>query len=122
VDCERVIAALDARMGEIYWGAYERSAQGLVQMRVEECVCAPDKAPRLKGDAWVGAGSGWKAYADSLNQVYKESVSHCLDNVFPHAAAVALLGEAAIAGGKTVTPEQALPVYLRDEVTWKKIR
>jgi tRNA threonylcarbamoyladenosine biosynthesis protein TsaB len=122
VDSTRVIAALDARMGEVYWGAYERSAHGLVQLRTEECVCAPDKAPLLEDEAWVGAGSGWKAYAEILNQVYKDSVMHCLESELPHAAAVAMLGEEAIKCGETVSAEKALPVYLRDEVTWKKIR
>lgn len=119
---DRIIAALDARMGEIYWGAYERSAHGLVEQRGEECVCAPDQAPPVEGKSWVGTGTGWEGFSEVLKSHYNSNIINCLEKEFPHASAVARLAEAAFVRGDTLTADKALPVYLRDEVTWKKIR
>jgi tRNA threonylcarbamoyladenosine biosynthesis protein TsaB len=122
VEGERILAALDARMGEIYWGAYERSAGGLVQLLGQECVCGPDKAPSVEGMAWVGAGSGWQTYAETLKQHYENKITYCYKNEYPRASSVARLGEVILEQGQGVSAEAALPVYLRDEVVWKKSR
>ena len=119
---DRIIAALDARMGEIYWGAYERSDQGLVEERGKECVCAPNKVPRVDGEGWIGAGPGWNAFSETLKSHYNYNVTHCLGSELPHASAVAKLAEGAFLRKETLSADKALPVYLRDEVTWKKIR
>jgi len=57
----RVLAAIDARMGEVYWAAYLRGDDGMMRACLDECVSAPESVPlprtRIEG-AWVGAGSG----------------------------------------------------------------
>lgn len=126
VGAQRVLVALDARMDEVYWGAYQRSAAGLVSLVGEECVAPPAEVPLPEGGGWRGAGAGWAAYASILP-------AHCAQRlaspeagwdseILPHARDVALLGVAGFAAGQAVSAEQALPVYLRDKVTWKKIR
>jgi len=125
-DTNKVLAALDARMDEVYWGAYRRNVAGLVELVGEECVSAPGDVPLPSGEGWQGVGAGWSAYTDILSEHCAEQLSAksvswdgaCL----PHAGDVALLAVAGFDAGQAVCAEQALPVYLRDKVTWKKIR
>ncbi|HDP89812.1 MAG TPA: tRNA (adenosine(37)-N6)-threonylcarbamoyltransferase complex dimerization subunit type 1 TsaB, partial [Thioalkalivibrio sp.] len=42
---EAVAAALDARMGEVYWGCYRRDAEGVAEPVGPETVCAPQAVP-----------------------------------------------------------------------------
>jgi tRNA threonylcarbamoyladenosine biosynthesis protein TsaB len=113
-----VLAALDARMGEVYWsGVPAGAAEG--DVRVEQ-VLSPEAVPVPGAGRWTGVGSGWRAYADVLNA----RLGSCLDRVDPtlrvHAHDVAVLGGELLQQGRAVAPDQAVPVYLRDEVAWKK--
>jgi len=119
---DKVLAALDARMGEVYWGAYRRNAAGLMELTGEECVSAPDAVPCPPGDGWHGMGAGWMACEAALLTRCAGQVISRDGTGFPHARDVALLGIAGYEAGQGVNAEQALPVYLRDKVTWKKVR
>ena len=119
---DKVLAALDARMDEVYWGAYRRNAAGLMEQVGEECVSAPGDVPLASGEGWLGAGAGWSAYEDILKQRCAGQAESWDGSAFPHARDVARLGMVGFEAGQAVTAEQALPVYLRDKVTWKKIR
>ena len=121
-DNNNVLAALDARMDEVYWGAYQRNAAGLVELVGEECVSAPGDVPLPEGEGWQGAGAGWSAYEDTLPARCARQVALWDGSGFPHARDVVLLGIAGYEAGQGVVAEQALPVYLRDKVTWKKVR
>ena len=118
----RVLVALDARMDEVYWGAYQRNTAGIMELVGEECVSAPEGVPLPTGKDWVGAGIGWAVYDERLAARCEEHVSAWDGTYFPHAREVALLGVAGHMAGQGVSAEQALPVYLRDKVTWKKSR
>jgi tRNA threonylcarbamoyladenosine biosynthesis protein TsaB len=122
VDGEQVLAALDARMDEVYWGAYRRNAAGLMELVGEECVSSPSEVPLPVGEGWQGAGPGWSAYEGQLTARCGNRVDTWDGTALPHARDVALLGVAGFHAGLSVSAEQALPVYLRDKVTWKKIR
>jgi tRNA threonylcarbamoyladenosine biosynthesis protein TsaB len=122
VETDKVLVALDARMNEVYWGAYQRNSAGLMELLGEESVSSPDAVTLPDGEGWLGAGDGWAAYTDAL-------MSRCAGQIigkevacFPHAVDVAVLGMAGFEAGQIVAAEHALPVYLRDKVTWKKIR
>jgi len=56
-DAGQVLAALDARMDEVYWGRYRRDERGLMRLQGEECVAAPEATPLAQGEDWLGAGS-----------------------------------------------------------------
>jgi tRNA threonylcarbamoyladenosine biosynthesis protein TsaB len=118
----KVLAALDARMDEVYWGAYQRNAAGLVELVGEECVSPPGDVPLPPGESWCGVGAGWAAYGEILSMRCAGLLLASDGSVFPHACDVARLAIAGFAAGQAVAAEQALPVYLRDKVTWKKIR
>ncbi len=119
---DRVLAALDARMNEVYWGAYQRNAAGLMERLGEECVSTPGDILCPQGDNWQGAGAGWMAYEAALLGRCTGQVVSWDGALLPRARDVALLGIAGYTAGQGVNAEQALPVYLRDKVTWKKTR
>lgn len=115
-----VIAALDARMGEIYCAAYQRSGENGDWMAVyEPCLCKPEDAPSVQGNDWFGAGSGFAAHAEALQQRYAGQLSGVNGTAVPQAAAIAVLGAAQFARGGGADAAEAQPLYLRDKVALK---
>ena len=105
---QRVLACLDARMGEVYYSALEKRGTRWEEVIPAQCV-APAAAPRPPGDGWVGCGNGFTVYgAMGLHPVYPE--------VHPTAAAVARLAAPRLAAGEGVDAGEAVPHYLRDKV------
>ena len=105
-----IASALDARMGEVYWATWTQSAGG-VTVQDAERVCAPHLVSAAAGQ-WFGVGSGWLTYAPLL--AAQVANSGWLGERYPRAADVARLGAAQ--PELWVVAEQALPVYLRDQV------
>lgn len=117
-----VLAAIDARMQEVYWAAYQRGDDGLVKLIDEEQLTPAGQVvlPSMleKPAIWFGAGTGWREQGPDL-AAYLRSVGTYEEELFPRAAAVARLGVAAWQRGEAVDAEQAQPVYLRDNVANK---
>jgi tRNA threonylcarbamoyladenosine biosynthesis protein TsaB len=120
---ENVLAAIDARMNEVYWGAYSLSEAGCMQLVGEERVAAPERvAVPAEGD-WSGAGTGWSAYGERLRAAIAPlDLAAQLDDCLPSAASIARLGVAGFQAGRHVAASQAVPVYLRDNVAKKPAR
>lgn len=116
---QRVMVAMDARMGELYALACELDAQGRVSPLGEERVMPPGEL-RLPAGAWHGAGPGWAAQAEALAGLI--GGLHALDDkLYPDAAAVASLAALALGDGIAgVDVAEARPVYLRDRVATPK--
>ena len=114
-----ILAALDARMQEVYWGAYRFDADGHAVPAGGEQVCKPDAVMVPDGEGWFGAGSGWESYGDTLSTRCGLAATACLPDWQPHAADVARLAVIQYEAGQTVPPEQASPIYLRDNVADK---
>lgn len=113
----QVAAAIDARMGEVYWGAYRADAETEMILASAERVCSPESVPPLDGTEWFGAGSAWAAYGEALGK--RLGIETWWEDCYPRAGDIAVLGSHALLRSGGVTPEQALPVYLRDEVARK---
>lgn len=113
----RALAALDARMGEVYWGAFELGAGGIMRPAGAEEVGAPDLVPLPEGGGWSGIGSGWGPYGDTLARRLGSRL-HAVDaDILCQSRDVATLAASALAAGSWVTAEHALPLYLRERVT-----
>jgi tRNA threonylcarbamoyladenosine biosynthesis protein TsaB len=108
---ERILVCMDARMGEVYWGTFHSGGDGLVIATGVERVARPEAV--VAGDATVFAGSGFSAYPQ-LRGTSAGVAIH--DSVLPHAREIARLGAAELQAGRGLPPEQAQPVYLRDQV------
>ena len=115
---EKIIAALDARMGEIYHAAYEKR-DGVWVTASEPRLCKPEDAPQIPGNDWFGAGSGFAMHGQALNERYAGQLQGVDGAAVPQAAAIAALGAAQFAQGSGVDAAEALPLYLRDKVALK---
>jgi tRNA threonylcarbamoyladenosine biosynthesis protein TsaB len=117
---EKVLAAFDARMQQVYWGAFVRNALGTMELQGAEGVFAPLLIPIPDGAGWHGAGPGWDAYHADLRQRMGSSLTGWQPHSFPSARHVAELGAAGLLAGHAVAPEDALPVYIRNDVAIKR--
>ena len=113
---KHILTAFDARMEEVYWGCYTLGEQGIVQLHEPEIVCKPQAIPIPQTTDWYGAGSGWASYAPSLLLRLGEKILTYYPQCFPNAQAMIPLALVAFQTGQAVPAEQALPVYLRDQV------
>ena len=111
-----ILASIDARMGEVYAGAFRRAPDGLVEAIAAESVGPAAQLVLPPGDRWVVVGSGWDAYREALSRRLPHAPIGADGARYPHASAVARLAAGQFANGRAVAPEQALPVYLRDKV------
>jgi tRNA threonylcarbamoyladenosine biosynthesis protein TsaB len=108
----RIATALDARMGEVYWGTW--TVDGVtVQQSGDERVCAPVQVTAAPGE-WFGSGSGWAAYSQILSQ--RLTVSGWRGDCYPRASDVARLATDPRGRSEWLTAEQVRPVYLRNQV------
>lgn len=113
---QRVLAAVDARMDEVYVGAYRCGAHGLMEAIGTERVCAPQAVPVPADARWAGVGSGFERYLDSLRGVLGGRLGAVYPRYLPQALDVAFLAEQMLQQGAGVEPAAALPVYVRDRV------
>ncbi|MBO9663266.1 tRNA (adenosine(37)-N6)-threonylcarbamoyltransferase complex dimerization subunit type 1 TsaB [Dokdonella sp.] len=111
-----VLAVIDARMGEVYSGAFRRGADDLVVALGEESVGAAAALSLPAAPAWNVIGSGWATYADALAARLPAAPAWADGARYPQAADVARLAAPTARAGRGVAAEFALPVYLRDKV------
>lgn len=117
---EGIAVAFDARMGEVYWNCYTVQ-DGLPRSSAEERVCAPGQVTLTEtAEHWVGAGSGW-TLINELPPVVRETVAESYPDWYPQAVDIASLAVADWSRGVRVSAWEAAPVYVRDEITWKKL-
>jgi len=110
---QKVAAAIDARMGEIYWAVY---LEGLVK---SERICKPEQVDKLSAE-FVGVGSGWKIYKDSLIEASKIK---CIEPEFyPDSSNLVDLSILSLDLGQKVTHKLPQPSYLRNNVAQKSLK
>ncbi|HST02088.1 MAG TPA: tRNA (adenosine(37)-N6)-threonylcarbamoyltransferase complex dimerization subunit type 1 TsaB [Usitatibacter sp.] len=110
----RVVAAVDARMGEAYLAAYARHGDDWDEVIAPRLVGA-GATPPLPGRSWIATGSGFDAHA-WLRDAYREPIAMRLEGDLPRAGAVARVAARRFARGETVAAERAAPLYLREKV------
>lgn len=117
-DAERAVCCLDARMGEVYHAAFERSRDAWRTV-CEPSLCKPDAAPDLPGGGWTGCGSGFAAFRAALDARYAGKLAKVMDGLVPHAREIATLAAAEFERGGAIAAEQAAPLYVRNKVALK---
>jgi tRNA threonylcarbamoyladenosine biosynthesis protein TsaB len=118
-----LLACMDARMGELYWGLFDGRAGAVSAAVDDERLSAPADLLTLlaatmpAGAALVGAaGMGLSAYPQ-LAVALGLPPERSLGQAEPHAAQVARLAAADLArGARWLDAADAQPVYLRDKV------
>lgn len=117
---KEVIALIDARMNEVYFSQLVRTEQGWIE-KVKEQVCSPENAIaqfKLDAENITVVGTGWAAYSQFAEQNLPLVVSGI---TLPSAKYMLSLAELEIAKGNLKSVDEIEPIYLRNEVTWKKL-
>lgn len=112
-----VLAAIDARMEEVYWAAYARDAANEPGLLGEERVAPAGAVFVPAGRDWFGIGTGWAVYGEALRGHFPGALLGIDATALPRAGQIARLAAVDYHAGRAVTAEQALPVYLRNQVT-----
>jgi tRNA threonylcarbamoyladenosine biosynthesis protein TsaB len=110
-----VIAALDARMGEIYHAAYVRQ-QEQWQCVSPPCVCLPQEAPALDGSGWTGIGTAFRTYPEILSARYAGQIETMQGEAYPQARDILTLALPRFERGEAEDAAAAAPVYIRNKV------
>ncbi len=119
-----ILAALDARIGEIYWAGFEITAIGMVTALTAEQVTLPNSvvlpnSPALSNNQWYGAGSGWAVYGNELHASTELTAAQVNGEIICTAHDIALLASAAWQRGEINLPEYGAPQYIRNQVALK---
>jgi tRNA threonylcarbamoyladenosine biosynthesis protein TsaB len=114
-----IIAALDARMSQIYHATYEKGGDGW-QPVTEPALCFPQAAPLVPAGNWIGCGSGFDMYDQVLSTRYEKSIQRIVSGLRPHARSIAQLALPRFARGEGMDPANAMPLYIRNKVALKE--
>jgi len=111
----RVLACLDARMGEVYYGCFASDTRGGL-LATSSARVGPPNSVLLPADGdYRGVGRGFSAYPAlaTLPSLQLESKD---GEALPDAREFALLGAQRFARGEGLDPADLQPLYLRDKV------
>lgn len=112
----RVAAVIDARMKEVYVGAYAVDDAGRMQARMPDGVCPPADVPRLDGGPWAAVGTGWGSYESPLRTAFAVELVNVDASALPQAEDALSLGVPMLRTGQGRSADQLVPAYLRDRV------
>ena len=104
--CTQVLAVLDARMDQVYAGAYEFAGGAWIR-RGEFSLDQPEALSLRSG--WTLAGNAFDRYGERLPPGPRVAA-------LPDAAALLRLAPGLLADGRGLPADQALPLYIRDKV------
>jgi len=105
----RIMACLDARQGELYWGGFDCTDAGTEKL-TEECIGVPEMLEDFVGESWAWAGSG----VSFLRSLPEGAASD--PGLIPAVETVAELGVMDLSAGRTAGLSAAMPHYLRNRV------
>ena len=119
-----VIAAIDARMAEVYIAAFTLDEAGLMQAITPEIAAKPAALPEVLTSLSftsrvLGVGTGWQTYSQALQLLAPALIADSI--LYPSAQFMLPFASRACQQQLFVSAEQAEPVYVRDEVTWQKL-
>ncbi len=112
---DRVIAASDARMGEVYHAVYTRQGDDWLETHAAG-VYKPQQVPSVEGVDWVGVGTAWKVYGEKLHAQYHQQVVKTLPEMTPKAEAIMRLAIPIFKRGEAISASEAKPIYIRNRV------
>ena len=112
-----ILAAIDARMGELYLGLFRRDPERLVVALGGEWMATPSQ-PAVSADlsSMIGIGSGLAAADGALVAALGAQLLGADASALPHAADVARLAALAMGRGEAIRADLLEPAYLRDKV------
>jgi len=115
---DKVIACLDARMGEVYHAVYRNSGGDWIEMHAPG-LYQPDAVPPVEGADWCACGSGFRVHGAALARRYLGAIARTDADAVPNAAAMLRLATRVFASGGGGDAAAAVPLYVRDKVALK---
>lgn len=112
-----ILVAMDAKMQEVYWGAFKFDAGKLVHSA--EGLCQPSALPIATDVKWFAVGDAWTTYQACFSEQLVARIVGFDTDSLPSAENIAYLAQQNLIDGKTYPPEKAVPVYLRNNVAKK---
>ena len=112
----KALTAIDARMAEIYWGAYQLDQAKRMQPLQADILIAPHNVKQPPGKQWCGIGDGWEDDCHRFDPSLKTLLQAVYPKCYPHARDIAFLAEDEFNQGHVLSASQAQPVYLRNQV------
>jgi tRNA threonylcarbamoyladenosine biosynthesis protein TsaB len=109
-----VLAAIDARMGELYLGWFRAEGDGLRAVG-PEWMAAPGGVD-IDAASITGVGSGFAAAEGALAEALVGKLALCDPLALPHAGDLARLAAIDFEAGRAIAPDLVEPAYLRDKV------
>jgi tRNA threonylcarbamoyladenosine biosynthesis protein TsaB len=113
---KQVLAAIDARMNEIYWASYQLDGETIMTEVDAEQLSDAKKILLTLSSPFIGVGSAWDSYHGVLVPQFKNQLQQWVSHRYPRAYDVVLLAKQAFQNGQYVSAEEALPIYLREKV------
>jgi tRNA threonylcarbamoyladenosine biosynthesis protein TsaB len=121
VDRQRpVLSLLDARIGEVYWAVFDIAGAQPVMLH-EPAVCRPGELSGVLGDSELQAVGDGCCYIEQLPAKLSERIRRVSADLLPHAQDMFPLAQTEIAAGRLQVAHAVSPVYVRDEISWKKL-
>lgn len=111
---QRLFAAIDARIGEIYCGAFAVNGQGQAQPLGSETVTTPEKLTVPEIAVTHGVGNAWALYDEPLRARIDLAQAQIASTIHGEAQDIAALARWSL--DQACAAELAQPVYLRDQV------
>jgi len=113
-----VLACLDARMGQVYWAAFDCAGSTPAAV-TDEHLTDPEGVSLPPQGRWFGAGHGLAAHP-RLAVRLQPRLAGMDASLLPRAADIARIAAIDLGAGRSVTARRAVPVYLRNEVVHRR--
>jgi tRNA threonylcarbamoyladenosine biosynthesis protein TsaB len=117
---EQVMACLDARMGEVYWGCFATDPERGVAARSAPAVGTAESVKVPFAGSFQGIGRGFAAYP-ILEALAGLALPAGASDALPDAKDMARLGAIRLKLGEGRDPADLIPVYLRDKVALTEV-
>lgn len=112
------LVVVDARMDEVYRAEYVLDG-GLPRLHGAERLVRPETLELPDAPGWTAVGDAFARHPEALDPVAR-AAENVLADLAPTARDLFPLAEADLAAGRTLAPEAALPVYLREAEAWHR--
>jgi len=119
-----VIAAIDARMGEVYWCEYLKKGAEITRLQSLN-VSAPADVYFSRDKSHAGStivGNAWSAYRDKFSGVNLKNTVIDESVIYPNSVSLLLLAEQSYLKGNGVPASEFAPIYVRNDVAKKSTK
>ncbi len=115
-----VVSTLDAQIGEFYWRLLKVKEDGLEVLGPAQ-VCRPEDCVVDREGLhlhWVGSGA---RYLQEIPEELRSRVTSVHAEVLPAAEDLIPIAQVQWRAGQVQQPHEVAPLYIRDEISWKKL-